>query len=224
MSLTARLLRRRHTPQGQKGLYRFAQGLRKASRTAILNHLVLRHGYRDYLEIGVRTNDNFARVVAPRKIGVDPAPEGPCTHVMTSDAYFAGLPPATNFDLVFIDGLHEATQVRRDVEQALRHLRPQGTIVLHDCNPPTAWHQREECGEQALAWNGTVWRAWAHFRCTRHDLRMHVVDTDWGVGIIQRGSQDVHRPAAAVLDFTYLEAHRRDLLNLISVERFLELY
>ncbi len=224
MSLTARLLRRRHTPQGQKGLYRFAQGLRKANRTAILNHLVLRRGYRDYLEIGVRTNDNFARVEAPTKVGVDPAPEGPCTHVMTSDAYFEAVPPQTGFDLVFIDGLHEETQVLRDVEHALGHLRPGGALVLHDCNPPTAWHARAECADPALAWNGTVWRAWARLRCTRPDLRMQVVDTDWGVGIIQPGPQEIHRLGAATLDFAYLELHRRELLQLISVERFLELY
>jgi hypothetical protein len=143
MSFSQTILRRRRTLQGQKGIYRFAQGFRKVSRTAILNHLIRRHGYRDYLEIGVRTNDNFRRVKAARKTGVDPTPEAPCTHVMTSDAFFAQLPLETRFDLVFIDGLHEEGQVWRDVHNSLEVLREGGTLALHDCNPPTAWHQRD---------------------------------------------------------------------------------
>jgi len=225
MTFAATLLRRRRTPQGQKGIYRFAQGYRKVNRTAILNHLVRRHGYEDYLEIGVRQADNFSRIRVPRKSGVDPAPEAPSTHRMTSDAFFAQLPGDARFDLIFIDGLHEEVQVLRDVHNALRVLRPAGTVALHDCNPPTLWHQRDACEDGGEAWNGTVWRAWARLRCERRDLRMHVVDTDWGVGLIQNGTQEPYAlPATARLDFDFLQAHRRELLQLIRVERFLELY
>jgi hypothetical protein len=227
MSLSQRLLRRRRTPQGQKGLYRFAHGLRKTSRTQILNHLIRCNGYRDYLEIGVHANDNFARIAAASKCGVDPAPRGAIAHVQktTSDAFFARLGSDPQFDLIFVDGLHEEKQVLRDVESALQHLRDGGSIAVHDCNPPTEWHQREVRDDDSLAWNGTVWKAWARLRCERADLRMHVVDTDWGVGILQRGRQEPHRlPEGIVLDYDYLDRHREALLALISVERFLELY
>jgi hypothetical protein len=54
---------------------------------------------------------------------------------------------------------------------------------------------------------------------------MHVVDTDWGVGILRRGKQELHRRReGAALDYDYLDRNREALLNLISVERFLELY
>ena len=97
-------------------------------------------------------------------------------------------------------------------------------MALHDCNPPTAWHQRDGSEDEGEAWNGTVWRAWARLRCERQDLRMYVVDADWGVGLIQRGVQEpYHLPPAASLDFDFLQAHRQEILNLISVERFLEI-
>ncbi|MGA8123581.1 MAG: class I SAM-dependent methyltransferase [Mycobacterium sp.] len=37
-----------------------------------------------------------------------------------------------------MDGLHTYRQVVRDVENTLRHLRDDGGIVLHDCNPAHA--------------------------------------------------------------------------------------
>ena len=40
--------------------------------------------------------------------------------------------------MIFIDGDHSFEQSRRDVEHALAHLAPEGVILVHDCNPPTA--------------------------------------------------------------------------------------
>jgi SAM-dependent methyltransferase len=225
MSWSEHLLRRRRKDQGQKGYYRFAHGLHKTSRTSILNHLVRQNGYRDYLEIGVHAGDNFSRVRARHKIGVDPSARVPVDYALRSDEFFARLPPEREFDLVFVDGLHSAEQARRDILNALRHLRPRGSIVVHDCNPPTEWHQRQDRGDDHLAWNGTTWRAWAQLRCEREDLRMHVVDTDWGVGIVQRGQQEPHRlPPSAALDYAYLDRHRAELLQVITVEEFLRMY
>ncbi|MFQ5599472.1 MAG: class I SAM-dependent methyltransferase [Candidatus Krumholzibacteriia bacterium] len=227
MSMARYILRRRRAPQGQKGWYRFAHGFAKTSRTQIINHLIRRNGYRDYLEIGIHANDNFPRIIAAHKEGVDPAPNGECDHVMTSDEYFACIPAGKEFDIVFVDGLHLQEQVTRDVHNALQHLRDGGAVVLHDCNPPTEWHQRAEQGSDTrrLVWNGTVWRAWAKLRCERDDLSMHVVDTDWGVGIIRRGRQEPYRlEPGDVLDYACLDRNRAKLLNLISVERFLEIF
>ena len=49
---------------------------------------------------------------------------------------------------------------------------------------------------------------------------MFVVDTDFGVGIIKRGTQQtVSIPLE--LNYQYLESNRKTLLNLISVQEFL---
>ena len=64
---------------------------------------------------------------------------------MTSDAFFElwkdrGLGP---YDLIFIDGLHLANQVARDIESALEMSTDEAIIILHDCNPPNLYFALE---------------------------------------------------------------------------------
>ena len=196
-------------------------------RYDLLNYLVRTHRYTSYLEIGVRDpSDNFNRIQVDNKEAVDPAPRGPIAHVMTSDDFFAMLDagrPAARFDLVFIDGLHLAAQVERDVENSLRYLSEGGTLVLHDCNPPNEQAQTEDFDGTQKVWTGTVWKAWAKLRATRGDLSMCVVDIDLGCGVIQRGSQSCY-PAPTDYDqltYEYLARNRRGVLELVSVAQFL---
>lgn len=204
-----------------------SQGAAMQHRSELLNHLVATRGYQRYLEIGVRSpGENFDKVTAPIKHGVDPAPWGTVTYQMTSDDFFAHLAktaPDTRYDLVFIDGLHLAEQVERDVINALAYLSPQGSVVLHDCNPRTRDAQTDDY-DGVKHWNGTVWKAWAKLRATRPDLSMTVVDMDDGCGVITRGSQRcISLPALdyAALDFKYLKANRREVLNLVPPREFL---
>jgi hypothetical protein len=197
------------------------------TRTDLLNHLIASRGYRRYLEIGVRDpRHNFNRIDAELKDSVDPAPRRPVKFEMTSDAFFAQRQPAADsppYDLAFIDGLHLAEQVERDVANCLAHLAPGGTIVLHDCNPVTE-HAQQEVYEPGAHWNGTVWKAWAKLRATRADLAMCVVDIDEGCGVIRRGSQMlISLPSVdyAALTYDLLAARRQELLNLVSIEQFL---
>ena len=197
-------------------------------RTDLLNHLIAVNGYRSYLEIGVRdASENFDKVQAELKACVDPAPVGPATFKMTSDAYFqllAANTPETRFDLVFVDGLHIADQVERDVVNSLRHLSERGTIVLHDVNPVSRAAQVEEY-DGTTRWNGTVWKAWAKLRATEPGLSMWVVDMDEGCGVIRRGSQTCWPLPSldyGALDYRYLRRHRRKLLNLVPPVTFFE--
>jgi hypothetical protein len=195
--------------------------VRLKSRTDILNFLAKRNSYRRYLEIGVRVPaQNFDRVEVEHKDAVDPDPRGEISHVMTSDEFFAQLDSAARYDLVLIDGLHLEAQVLQDVENSLRHLSPGGTIVLHDCNPPEEDNQREDYDGES-PWNGTVWKAVAKLRMTRPELAICVVDTDWGVGVIARGRQELF-PAVpdSQLSFEFLDEHRRELLNLVPPRSF----
>ena len=125
---------------------------------------------------------------------------------------------------MFIDGLHVADQVERDVENGLANLSADGTVVLHDCNPATESAQVEEYA-YGEPWNGTVWKAWVKLRATRPDLSMWCVDIDEGCGVIRRGSQQLFSlpsPDPAALDYPFLVANRREALNLISADEFLK--
>lgn len=207
--------------RGETGKFRFAQGRQPASRTALINHLARVHGLRSCLEIGVRSGANYAKLEFADKTGVDPDPAAQADFVMTSDEYF-DRHCDRQFDLVFVDGLHTGDQVRRDIENALAHLSPDGFVLAHDLNPPTAFHAREvyEVDGKFPPWNGTSWQGYAQLRRTRDDLEMCVVDTDWGVGVIRRGSQQtIDCPVETYDD---LDRNRREILNLISVREFLE--
>ena len=191
---------------------------RSPSRTDLLNHLIATRGYRDYLEIGVRDpRQNFDKVhVTGRKHSVDPDPQRPVTHKMTSDAFFAQADGT--YDLVFIDGLHIADQVERDILNSLERLTPNGAVVLHDVNPLTADAQTDDY-DGKKHWNGTVWKAWVKLRATRADLSMRVLDMDEGCGFIERGTQqtiDLPTTDYAKLDYALLARERARLLNLVD--------
>lgn len=195
------------------------------TRYEIINHLIEHHGYKSYLEIGVNTGDCFTRIRCLRKTSVDPAPKSDHTsHKMTSDEFFAELDAEDLFDLIFIDGLHLEAQVDTDIANSLRHLSPGGSIVLHDCNPPTELHAGEIIVYEpptSGAWNGTVYRSLIKIRLERTDVSLLTVDSDWGVGILTRGpSQVLETGGEDAMTWGFFDLHRREILQLISPEEF----
>ena len=208
---------------GDMRRYEFAHGVWQSSRIAIVNHLIRVNGYSSYLEIGVRRRESmFDEVTCEWRISVDPDPAAEADFQMTSDDFFATTDD--RFDIVFIDGNHTGDQVERDILNSLAHLEPHGVIVLHDMNPPSAFHARRQykVADTYPSWNGTSWKGFAALRRRRGDLEMCVVDTDWGVGIVRPGRQEVYSGNCET--YSDLAADRHNILNLISVSEFLETY
>ncbi|CAM9387564.1 unnamed protein product, partial [Discosporangium mesarthrocarpum] len=121
--------------------------------------------HRRYLEIGCDKDETFGPLeeTFDLAVGVDPVRGG--THRISSDDFFAG--NNETFDLIFVDGLHSAEQVLRDVENSLAFLEEQGTIVLHDCNPRhevSQWYPQPPKNNAVHAWNGDVWKAVVNLR------------------------------------------------------------
>ncbi|MBU0507251.1 class I SAM-dependent methyltransferase [bacterium] len=192
-------------------------GVRALTRTDVVNYIAGRIEAQSYLEIGVSDpRNNFNLVQVKHKDGVDPA--GKCSHPVTSDEFFAR--NARVYDLIYIDGLHLAEQVLRDVENSLRFLAPRGVIALHDCNPMEEAWQIEEYDGVSL-WCGTVWKAIAQLRATRSDLWMGTVHADHGVGVIMRGQQErFPLDDGQEWNYSFLDRHRRELLHLLSWRDF----
>ena len=187
------------------------------TRYDIINYIIQKYNYKKYLEIGVRDGGCFKHVCIDYKDSVDPVAGDYVKNIMTSDEYFKKLNPGFMFDIIFIDGLHRDYQVYNDIINSLKHLQASGTIVCHDMNPPFEVVQREEniLGD----WNGDCWKAFVRLRMQRTDLTMFTIDTDWGLGVIRKGKQELI-PMSEKLDYSYLEQNRREVLNLISVEEF----
>lgn len=188
---------------------------RFSNRITLIDYLIERFGYRKYLEIGCRDDYTFSKVKIPYKVGIDPFQGG--TLRMTSDAYFALT--NDNFDLIFIDGLHLAEQVVRDIHNACRHLRNGGTIILHDCNPTEEIHQVRKA--KAKTWNGDVWKGLVHYRQDPY-LDIVVGNFDFGMGIIrQRLNPDPIRLPRPYMELRWsdLIANRQRWLKLSNAEQ-----
>jgi hypothetical protein len=205
----------------------------------------------NYLEIGVERGWCFSGIRAKRKIAVDPElklsprrrrrSELGATHThffeQPSDDFFAQqheLLAANPIDVALIDGLHTFEQTLRDIENVLKHLRRNGTIVVHDCNPKQAsvgypaanYAEFRRAYPWRLAWSGDVWKAVALLRATRADLKVAVLDCDWGVGLIRFGEPDSKleyaREQIAGMTYDNLAGDRARLLNLRRPEYFRE--
>ena len=197
-------------------------------RHDLLNHLIKKHNYKRYLEIGVFNGINFSKIDIPHKDGVDPGIENIYSELtnypMTSDDFFNHIDENQKYDIIFIDGLHISEQVDKDIENSLKHLNQDGVILLHDCNPPEEFLQIVP--RQHSLWNGDVWKSIVKLRCTNPNLDICVVDTDWGVGVIKRGEQKIYtkEDVSNCLNWNYFDRNREELLNLISVEKFFKIY
>ena len=212
---------------------------RSHARYHIINALLETTHQKRYLEIGVRNpEDNFNRIDADFKVSVDPGVESrvnQATFPLTSDQFFERLSADQleiedrTFDVIFVDGLHLADQVYRDIQNALRIVAEVGYVVMHDCNPPTIHHARENFYDQGPAthfWNGTSWKAYQRFR-TESDKRCFVVDVDWGVGVIVNHSEDpanrLPSDTNPFYEYNVLAGDRKRILNLCDVAEICEL-
>jgi hypothetical protein len=170
------------------------------NRTELINYLLDQRNGQRYLEIGVcNEQDNFAHIRCAHKVGVDVRPV--TVFQGTSDQFFAQ--NREEFDLIFIDGFHTEEQTLKDIFNAEWCLATGGAIVLHDCMPPDAWHQREpEAFREGESWNGTVWKA--ALRVFNHSThRCVLLDMDWGCGVIDTAQTQVpaRRELPAELDY-----------------------
>jgi len=191
-----------------------------------------------YLEIGVRNPaKNFNKINCKTKYSVDPGiefKENPVDFKFTSDVFFQKLSEGEilskdlKFDVIFIDGLHLAEQVERDIINALNFIKDDGFIVLHDCNPPTEYHAREEhqfnLSPARNTWNGTVWKAFYKMRFNQ-DISCFCIDSDWGIGVIHKSNvvKPLKENINPFFEFKTFEKHRKVSLNLMDFEEFKEL-
>ena len=162
------------------------------NRWDIINQFIQDRNYHSFLEIGTASGECFNRVIAEEKVSVDPDQHTNATHKVTSDYYFShkSLHKGKSFDIIFIDGLHEAEQVFRDIKNSLEHLNRGGVIVMHDCCPTSKSMQEPYRGQHF--WTGDVWKAFVKARATL-PYEMYVIQQDFGCGVIdttQKKSQN----------------------------------
>lgn len=147
------------------------------TRSLIVNNIIDRKKYETYLEIGCDKNILFNSVKIKKKIGIDPVSGGNIR--MSSDNFFKN--NQDKFDLIFIDGLHQYEQVKRDVYNSLKFLNDNGVILLHDCMPSSFMRQAPK--RSSNIWNGDVWKNIVEFR-TLDQIDTYTIYADHGIGLI----------------------------------------
>ena len=148
------------------------------NRMALVTYVTARIPDCAYLEIGCDQNALFDAVSALDKTGVDPGRGG--TIRKTSDDFFAD--NEKKFDFIWVDGLHEYSQVHRDVANSIAALKPGGFIALHDLLP-TNW-KIEHMPRMNLGWTGDVWKVAMEIAATK-GLDFKLVTVDHGCGIFR---------------------------------------
>ncbi|WP_300565223.1 class I SAM-dependent methyltransferase [Flavobacterium sp.] len=216
---------------------------KQPERSEIINFLLQQTKALNYLEIGVRNpSDNFDKINCENKFSVDPGVEfkqNPVDFKLTSDDFFEKLNQNKleqlkndiKFDVIFVDGLHLSEQVERDIINSLQFISDSGFIVLHDCNPPTEFHQRENYyfrnSPARGFWNGTTWKAFYKFRHHK-DLFSICFDTDWGVGVLSKKQLPLFNRIENDIEnqfyeYNLMDSRRKEFLNLTDYKKWIEL-
>ena len=134
-------------------------------------------------------------------------------------------------DVAFIDVLHTFSQSLQDVKNTLQYLNKNGVVVLHDCNPLSAVaalpaksiREIQKLNPPGFTgiWNGDVWKTIAYLRATRKDLHVFVLDCDFGMGIITRGTPEnlLEYSVEEVKNLSYsdLASNRQSMINLKDI-------
>ncbi len=202
------------------------------NRIAVIQQLLDKLQGTFYLEIGVDKGESFLPIQVTKKVGVDPQPKfhDPRIYTLTSDAFFKSYArefPDQKIDVCFIDGMHTYEQALQDFTNAFTHLSEKGFIVMHDCNPPlssAADPANSHYPKHNWMWCGDVWKAIVHLRSTRNDLHIFVLNADYGIGVITRGTPEnmLQFTTQEIQEMTYadLSNHRKEFLNLKNPEFF----
>jgi len=189
------------------------------------NKVIAARHYTKYLEIGVSNGSTFYNIVCQTTIGVDPYNKD-MLYPMKSDEFFEIISSDETFDLIFIDGDHECTQVLRDIDNSIKHLSETGIIFIHDTKPHTELMQRSPMPDSTELcsrglWTGDVWKAIAKFRSMRSDFSVKTLDIELGLTILERGHNTrIIIPSDDELTYEYFIEHTNYLLNLISYQEF----
>ena len=219
------------------------------TKAALINRIAGCRGYRSYLEIcsptaGNRYGEIDRSVLTSSRRLMYGIVEGH-SDGMRIDFATTGLDTTEcirqirkrqlRFDVILVDALHEYDTTMRDLRDALSLIEPRGTIVVHDCLPPS----EELAGPlfRVGEWCGLTYKAYLDFVTARPEVEYRTVNIDYGCGVIPtappaertRASDESEALIARwnALDddigaaYRFMQEHRAVLCRLQSIEDFI---
>lgn len=151
------------------------------NRISAVNYAVssIKNGDVKYLEIGYNDNATFDSIPLLNKIGVDPFSGGNVR--LTSDDFF--IENNRTFDVIFIDGFHTYSQVKKDTINSSKCLNTGGLILLHDFLPAN-WKAAlpNDLKQVSPFWNGDCFKF--AFELIDNNIDFKILNIDHGIMVI----------------------------------------
>lgn len=180
-------------------------------KSVIINKIIESVKGESYLEIGYGNGHNFKQIKAKDKIGIDPNTKDKLVLKLESDDFFKD--NNVCYDVVFIDGLHHAEQVRKDIINAMKCNAK--AIILHDTIPPSENHQIVP--RKQTSWTGDVWRAVVGFKQSYPDVKIETYRADYGLTVIYPEGKKVKKHFENKdMSYSEFKADEIELLNIID--------
>jgi hypothetical protein len=225
----------------------------------LINELAAIHGYRSYLEICTPTTGTIYGDLDRGRYSIshrlmyryrDQFDDGMAidflsTSLDSGEGMSAVRVAGLTYDVILVDPFHEYETSARDLKEACDLIKPNGTIVVHDCNPEeeafVTPHYRDG------SWCGLTYKAYLDMMLESVRLQSCTVDTDHGCAIVRRRPlvsrlrSIAYRALGTIVGdsrsrvlrewrrvakddsaaFRLLKAHPKSLLNLVTVDEFL---
>jgi hypothetical protein len=222
------------------------------TKADLINHLAAVHGYRRYLELCSSTTGFQFAQIDRSKLDChrlmyrcpDQFSDGLEIDFRSSDLDITECLREIGqrqlcYDVMLVDPFHEYEASLRDIAAAFDLVVPGGTIVVHDCLPPS----EDLAVSQFIAgpWCGVTYKAYLDFVTARDDLAYYTVDTDFGCGVIRKLSGDLHSPMPPATPehrdlierwqrmgndfeaaFRFFQQNQRSLLKLRTIDEFFQ--
>ena len=160
------------------------------NRMLFISNLVHSCNYTSYLELGVDDGKNITSVANFTKskcFGVDVVSPGNTDNFtfykMTTDEFFES--NTQTFDVIFVDACHNIDFVIRDLENAIKVLNKNGTILLHDVDPISI----DFIDNEGFNYSSNAYKIVDYIYVNRKDLNITILPVDEaGIAIVNRKS------------------------------------
>ena len=189
-------------------------------RWDLIEYLINKYKYSDYLEIGCDQDQLFSKVRIKNKTGVDPISGGNIRK--TSDEFFRE--NKNKFDIIFIDGLHTYNQVKKDILNSISCLKDEGIVLVHDCMPDSL--SKQAVPRYRMSWNGDVWKAIVDLR-QNENLEIYTCKIDQGIGVIKKKrNSSILKLEKNIKDLKFKDYYKNyeKYLRVIDLDKFKKLF
>ena len=189
-------------------------------RWDLIEYLINKYKYSDYLEIGCDQDQLFSKVKIKNKTGVDPTNGGNIRK--TSDEFFKE--NKKKFDIIFIDGLHTYNQVKKDILNSISCLKDEGIVLVHDCMPDSL--SKQAVPRYRMSWNGDVWKAIVDLR-QNENLEIYTCKIDQGIGVIKKKrNSSILKIEKNIKDLKFKDYYKNyeKYLRVVDLEEFQRLF